>query len=193
VGDAASRCVLHRRDARAVLRSATSRRAFRSSQCEPPGAVSRSEPVGLFGDMVDGAHDSEARNGSVDGRHLLVVGAGHGLGEAVARRFAEGGYRVTLLARSADRLGELADGLADTGSDQLTKTQLGTNAPTCYRYAPEGNESKYGDNATCDNTLTITWDNRNPPQTGQWLKADNPPSAPATSHRSSGATTPSAA
>jgi short-subunit dehydrogenase len=54
--------------------------------------------------------------GSIDPRHLLLVGAGHGLGEAVARRFAEGGYRLTLLARSADGLAELAGGLADTGA-----------------------------------------------------------------------------
>ena len=30
---------------------------------------------------------------SIDGRHLLLVGAGPGLGGAVARRFAAGGYR----------------------------------------------------------------------------------------------------
>ena len=36
--------------------------------------------------------------GSVDRRHLLLVGAGPGLGLAVARRFAAGGYRVTLVA-----------------------------------------------------------------------------------------------
>jgi len=35
---------------------------------------------------------------------------------AVARRFAEGGYRVTLVARSTDGLGDLADGLAGTGA-----------------------------------------------------------------------------
>lgn len=67
--------------------------------------------------MVDDANDSGAQNGSIDGRHLLLVGAGGGLGEAVARRFAEGRYRVTLLARSPGGLGELADGLADTGAD----------------------------------------------------------------------------
>jgi short-subunit dehydrogenase len=67
--------------------------------------------------MADDVADSGAQNGSIDGRHLLLVGAGPGLGHAVARRFAEGGYRVTLLARSADRLAELADGLADTGAD----------------------------------------------------------------------------
>jgi short-subunit dehydrogenase len=35
---------------------------------------------------------------------------------AVARRFASGGYRVTLVARSTDRLGDLAGSLADTGA-----------------------------------------------------------------------------
>jgi short-subunit dehydrogenase len=54
--------------------------------------------------------------GSVDGRHLLLVGAGPGLGMAVARRFAVGGYRVTLVARSPDSLGALAATLADTGA-----------------------------------------------------------------------------
>jgi short-subunit dehydrogenase len=53
---------------------------------------------------------------SVDDRHLLLVGAGPGLGMAVARRFAQEGYRVTLVARSVDGLGDLADGLADTGA-----------------------------------------------------------------------------
>jgi short-subunit dehydrogenase len=53
---------------------------------------------------------------SIDNRHLLLVGAGPGLGMAVARRFADGGYRVTLVARSTDRLNDLADGLAGTGA-----------------------------------------------------------------------------
>src|ERR1700747_634885 len=54
--------------------------------------------------------------GSVDGRHLLLVGAGPGLGMAVARRFAVGGYGVTLVARSTDGLRDLAGTLADTGA-----------------------------------------------------------------------------
>jgi short-subunit dehydrogenase len=53
---------------------------------------------------------------SIDNRHLLLVGAGPGLGLAVARRFASGGYRVTLVARSTDGLSDLASGLADAGS-----------------------------------------------------------------------------
>jgi len=55
--------------------------------------------------------------GSVDPRHLLLIGAGPGLGLAVARRFALGGYRVTLVARSTDGLGHLAGSLADTGAE----------------------------------------------------------------------------
>jgi short-subunit dehydrogenase len=55
--------------------------------------------------------------GSVDGRHFLLVGAGPGLGMAVARRFAVGGYRVTLVARSTDGLRDLAGTLADTGAE----------------------------------------------------------------------------
>jgi short-subunit dehydrogenase len=35
---------------------------------------------------------------------------------AVARRFAVGGYRVTLVARSTDGLRDLAGTLADTGA-----------------------------------------------------------------------------
>jgi short-subunit dehydrogenase len=50
----------------------------------------------------------------IDDRHLLLIGAGPGLGMAIARRFAEGGYRVTLVARSTDGLRDLADRLADT-------------------------------------------------------------------------------
>ncbi len=39
---------------------------------------------------------------------VLVAGVGPGLGIAVARRFARDGYRVAMLARSADRLAAMA-------------------------------------------------------------------------------------
>jgi short-subunit dehydrogenase len=60
------------------------------------------------------------RTGSIDGGHLLLVGAGPGLGLAIAHRFAAGGYRVTLVARSTDRLAELAHSLDDTGAEVNT-------------------------------------------------------------------------
>ena len=56
----------------------------------------------------------------IDRRHLLLVGAGPGLGLAVAHRFASRGYRVTLVARSTDRLGELASSLAGIGAEIST-------------------------------------------------------------------------
>ena len=55
--------------------------------------------------------------GSVDARHLLLVGAGPGLGLAIARRFATAGYHITLIARSPDGLDNLARSLSDTGAD----------------------------------------------------------------------------
>jgi short-subunit dehydrogenase len=54
---------------------------------------------------------------SIDDRHLLLVGAGPGLGLAIARRFGVEGYGVTLVARNTDGLKELADDLADTGAE----------------------------------------------------------------------------
>jgi short-subunit dehydrogenase len=64
--------------------------------------------------MTNDVHDSAA---SIDRRHLLLIGAGGGLGSAVARRFAGGGYRVTLVARNADGLGKLAGDVAGAGGE----------------------------------------------------------------------------
>jgi short-subunit dehydrogenase len=69
------------------------------------------------GDSEGSGSEDAIRVGTIDRRHLLLVGAGPGLGLAVARRFAVGGYRVTLLARKTDRLGELAQSLDDTGAE----------------------------------------------------------------------------
>jgi short-subunit dehydrogenase len=69
------------------------------------------------GDSAGSSSEDAVRVGTIDRGHLLLVGAGPGLGLAVARRFAVGGYRVTLLARKTDRLGELAQSLDDTGAE----------------------------------------------------------------------------
>ena len=55
-------------------------------------------------------------------RVIVVVGAGPGVGASVARRFGREGYSVVLLARRAERLGELsaalrAEGVDATGTD----------------------------------------------------------------------------
>jgi short-subunit dehydrogenase len=78
-----------------------------------------SEPAGDPGDRASPIPNpaGAAGLGSVDGRHLLLVGAGPGLGMALARRFAVGGYRVTLVARSTNGLRDLASTLAGTGAE----------------------------------------------------------------------------
>jgi NADP-dependent 3-hydroxy acid dehydrogenase YdfG len=48
---------------------------------------------------------------------IAIVGAGKGLGLAVARRFAREGFAVALLSRSQDRLDELAATLRSEGHD----------------------------------------------------------------------------
>ena len=72
--------------------------------------------------MTSAAQQRPRKGPSIDPQHLLLIGAGPGVGGAVARRFAEGGYHVTLLARSTDGLTKLADALSDTSAaiDTLT-------------------------------------------------------------------------
>ena len=52
---------------------------------------------------------------------LVLLGAGPGVGQAVARRFHDDGYRVVLVARDATRLAQLGDDLmrADTRVDTV--------------------------------------------------------------------------
>jgi short-subunit dehydrogenase len=95
------------------------------------------------GESEGSDHPQEFRASSIDSGHLLLVGAGPGLGLAIARRFAAGGYRVTLVARSADRLGELARSLDDAGAEVDT-VEADASSPEDLRarmaelYADEG-------------------------------------------------------
>jgi short-subunit dehydrogenase len=72
------------------------------------------------GDSEAGGGGEKGPVGSIDRKRLLLVGAGPGLGMAVARRFAIGGHRVMLVARSTDHLEDLARSLADTGAELST-------------------------------------------------------------------------
>jgi NAD(P)-dependent dehydrogenase (short-subunit alcohol dehydrogenase family) len=69
-----------------------------------------------------------------DATHLLVVGAGPGLGASVARRFAREGYRLTLVARSQATTGALADELRGAGTD-VTVVAADAGAPDRLRAA----------------------------------------------------------
>ncbi len=52
-------------------------------------------------------------------RVALVVGVGPGLGAAIARRFARAGFRLALVARSPDFIGQLARELSSLGEPAL--------------------------------------------------------------------------
>ena len=62
----------------------------------------------------------------------LITGIGPGTGSALVRRFARGGYAVAMLARSADRLQDLAEEIENAHAfpcdvtDDLTETVRGT-------------------------------------------------------------------
>lgn len=53
------------------------------------------------------------------GKRVLVTGASGGIGEAIARRFAEEGASVALAARSLDKLEALADEIRVGGGDAI--------------------------------------------------------------------------
>jgi short-subunit dehydrogenase len=55
----------------------------------------------------------------------IITGVGPGTGTALARRFAEGGYHVALLARSEDRLTTLANELSSASAHVCDVTNEG--------------------------------------------------------------------
>jgi NAD(P)-dependent dehydrogenase (short-subunit alcohol dehydrogenase family) len=63
------------------------------------------------------AHDLHDASGAVDPRHLLIIGAGPGLGASVAHRFAREGCRLTLVARSQAKIAALTGALRGAGTD----------------------------------------------------------------------------
>jgi len=67
----------------------------------------------------------------------LITGVGPGTGAALARRFARGGYRVAMLARSADRLGALAAELPGARGFASDVTDAAALDATCVAVAAE--------------------------------------------------------
>ena len=57
---------------------------------------------------------------------ILITGASAGIGEAVARRFAAGGFRIVAVARRQDRLEQLAGALSDQTSVELLAGDVST-------------------------------------------------------------------
>jgi short-subunit dehydrogenase len=58
----------------------------------------------------------------IDPQHVLILGAGPGLSASIARRFGREGFAITLVARNAKNLAELADQLRGEGISVDTAT-----------------------------------------------------------------------
>ncbi len=75
--------------------------------------------------------NSEMPSGPSPG-HVLIVGAGPGLGMAFARRALAGGSDITLAARSADTLDEMVSHLGPEGG-RVTTLVVDASRPTALR------------------------------------------------------------
>src|SRR4051794_8191798 len=81
--------------------------------------------------VTNGGPQSDA---SLDPRHLMLVGAGPGLGAAIARRFAHESDRVTLVARSGSTLAPIAQELSAAGAE-VASVQADAGEPCSLRAA----------------------------------------------------------
>lgn len=69
----------------------------------------------------------------IDGKTILVTGASSGVGEAAARRLADLGARVVLVARGAERLEQVRDEILRSGGDARSITCDITDADSVAR------------------------------------------------------------
>jgi len=60
----------------------------------------------------------------LEGKHVVVTGAGTGIGRAIARRLADEGARLTLLARDEERLRDVVPGATTRSCDIRDRAQV---------------------------------------------------------------------
>src|SRR5690242_19770304 len=94
----------------------------------------------------------------VDPKHLLVLGAGPGLSASIARRFGREGFTVTLVARRARALAELAGQLGGEGLSVDTATADAAD-PHAFRTAMERLARRVAPGVVVYNAALITRDN----------------------------------
>jgi NAD(P)-dependent dehydrogenase (short-subunit alcohol dehydrogenase family) len=67
---------------------------------------------------------------NLQGKHVLITGASQGIGEELARGFAEEGCSLHLVARSLDRLETLKAEIQSTSDARVTITAIDLSAPS---------------------------------------------------------------
>ncbi len=75
--------------------------------------------------------------------HCIIIGAGPGLGQAIARRFGAEGHRVGLVARDPSSLQSMAEGLRARGVTTATETADAGN-PDALTHAIKALEQRQG-------------------------------------------------
>jgi 3-oxoacyl-[acyl-carrier protein] reductase len=102
---------------------------------------------------------------SFENRRVLVTGSGRGIGKAIARRFAQGGARIALVARSTDELEETRSELL-----QLTSEVIAT---TLDLLAPDSARALVSQIATAWGGLDILVTNAGAAAQGGFLELDD--------------------
>ena len=78
----------------------------------------RKEPVTVTGDQIEDAGSMNTFE-SVKGKVAVVTGATAGIGEAIARVFAENGMKVVLAARREDKGSKIAEEIRKAGGEAV--------------------------------------------------------------------------
>jgi hypothetical protein len=93
----------------------------------------------------------------VDPQHLLLIGAGPGVGAGVVRRFGRESFRSTLISRGETQLDQLASELRSGGLEIRTTSRNFSGPPTPTRRTPGRlsiDSQAYSGGVTADACLT---------------------------------------